>query len=238
MKPMTRFLILFLLMSLFSSAQAQNGEKGASLLPELRTHLQQLEAEFDQIPQSRKAFLMEAAQEMVNLYQLELKLVYVCTHNSRRSQMAQMMAQAAASYYGVKATAFSAGTEITAFHPNAIEALKRVGFRIAPAGLPTPFNPTYNVIIEPAKPPVKAFSKKLHEEGTPGGFYVAIMVCDQADKECPMIRGSILRMSLPYVDPKDTDGKPEQNATYDARLREIGREQMFLLSEVARLQKS
>ena len=44
-----------------------------------------------------------------------VRLIFICTHNSRRSHMAQLWAQTAAAYHGVAAIeTFSGGTEATA----------------------------------------------------------------------------------------------------------------------------
>ena len=52
----------------------------------------------------------------------EVSLVFICTHNSRRSHMAQVWAQAAAHQFGIDHVhTFSGGTEKTAFNSNAVK---------------------------------------------------------------------------------------------------------------------
>ena len=66
------------------------------------------------------------------------ELVFICTHNSRRSHMAQLWAQAAAAYYGIpNVIAYSGGTEVTAFNSRAVKTMEELGFRIRPGVLKT-----------------------------------------------------------------------------------------------------
>jgi hypothetical protein len=59
------------------------------------------------------------------------RLTFICTHNSRRSQMSQIWAEAAAARFGVSGVeTYSGGTEATAFNPRAVAAMGRAGFRI------------------------------------------------------------------------------------------------------------
>jgi arsenate reductase (thioredoxin) len=59
------------------------------------------------------------------------------------------------------------------------------------------------------------------------------MTCDEADQDCPFVKGAALRISLPYEDPKVADGTPEEAARYDARSRQIATEMLYLFSKVA-----
>ena len=53
-------------------------------------------------------------------------LIFICTHNSRRSQLAQVWAGTAARVFGIAGVeTFSGGTEVTAFNPRAIAAAER-----------------------------------------------------------------------------------------------------------------
>src|SRR5688572_18825313 len=74
---------------------------------------------FSQIPGERKKLLNNLSQFVEEKLKAgnEAKLIFICTHNSRRSHMAQLWAQAAAAYYGIfKVVAYSGGTEVTAFN--------------------------------------------------------------------------------------------------------------------------
>lgn len=59
------------------------------------------------------------------------ELTFICTHNSRRSHMGQIWAQAAAWHFGLNdVRTFSGVTEATAFNPRAVRALRELGVAI------------------------------------------------------------------------------------------------------------
>jgi hypothetical protein len=58
------------------------------------------------------------------------------------------------------------------------------------------------------------------------------MTCSHADKNCPSIQGASLRVSLPFEDPKVSDGTPEEAATYDQRAKQIATEMFYLFSRI------
>jgi len=159
-------------------------------------------------------------------------LVFVCTHNSRRSHMAQLLAAAAAKRKGLSnVRTFSGGTETTAFNPRAVAALQRVGFDIQKVSGGT--NPRYAVRFGPAAPPVEAFSKRFTEPPNPSRDFVAVMTCSQADAACPLVPGAAARLAVPYEDPKVADDTPEEAARYDERVAQIGRDLAWVFSVVA-----
>lgn len=158
------------------------------------------------------------------------KLVFICTHNSRRSHMSQLWAAAAAAYHGLDGVeTYSGGTEATAFNPRAVAALRRAGFAIeAGAGE----NPHYQVRYADGAPAQECFSKKYDDPFNPSDGFAAIMTCSAADSACPFVTGAAERMAIPYIDPKVSDGTPEEAATYDARVRQIATEMLYLFSQV------
>ena len=54
------------------------------------------------------------------------------------------------------------------------------------------------------------------------------MTCSSADEACPIIPGADFRLTLTYRDPKESDGTPEESATYDERCAQIAREMFHL----------
>lgn len=162
----------------------------------------------------------------------EPQLTFICTHNSRRSHLTQIWAQTAAAYYDVAGVkTFSGGTEATACNERTVAALKRAGFDINNS-TPDQKNPVYLVNYSPAAEPLRAFSKVYSGEGNPTSNFVALMTCDNADKNCPVVEGSVLRVPIPFVDPKVSDGTDKEAATYDERCRQIAREMFFLMKQV------
>ena len=101
---------------------------------DVMTYLQEATQAFDQIPNERKETLKELAafiREKQDNNE-EAKLIFICTHNSRRSHMSQIWASVAAQYYQIpNVQTFSGGTEATAFNPRAVAALQRAGLTIA-----------------------------------------------------------------------------------------------------------
>ncbi|MBX2798882.1 MAG: hypothetical protein KTR31_14495 [Myxococcales bacterium] len=161
----------------------------------------------------------------------EPALVFVCTHNSRRSHMAQLWAWAAAEHRGLPVRCFSAGTEATAFHPHAVRAMREVGFRVEAVATPE-VNPVYATSLGSCGP-VASFSKTLGHGSLPTEGFAAVMVCSSADESCPVVFGADVRISLPFDDPKDSDGTPEEATTYRARSLAIGREMAFVMARAA-----
>lgn len=163
----------------------------------------------------------------------EANLVFICTHNSRRSHMAQIWAQAAAFYFGKsKVRTFSGGTEVTAFSPRAVAALQRAGFRIDKRSEGE--NPVYDVRYSDRAPAMSAFSKLYSSPPNPRDDFCAVMTCAEAERNCPVVPGASLRVAVPYEDPKDYDGTAEESEVYDERCRRICREMFYVLSRVRR----
>ncbi|WP_090166059.1 low molecular weight phosphatase family protein [Neolewinella agarilytica] len=151
-----------------------------------------------------------------------LKLNFICTHNSRRSQIAQIWATVAAACYGKdELTAYSGGTEATALHPNVVHALQEIGFRVEQDG---DHNPKYSIYFSEQYPPLICWSKVYDDPANLTDSFIAVMVCAEADVGCPFIPSARKRIPLRYKDPKYTDGTPDESATYVRTALEIGAE--------------
>ncbi len=103
------------------------------MYPKIKSICDELILQFDSISTERKRVLTTISEyiQQKKSEGLPIQLMYVCTHNSRRSHFGQIWAAVAASYYGVlNVTTFSGGTEATAFNQNAIQALEEIGFQI------------------------------------------------------------------------------------------------------------
>ena len=203
------------------------------MLSNLQPKIDQLIKEFDQIPAQRK----EALQELARFVQNKKKaakpvyLNFICTHNSRRSHLAQVWAQAAAHHYDIKNVfCFSGGTEATAFYPRAVKAMQEAGFNIAKTKEGD--NPVYEVRFASEAPPIIAFSKKYDDPFNHNKDFAAIMTCSNADENCPLVLGASSRIALTYDDPKEFDGTPQEEAKYKERVLQIGREILYAFSQV------
>ncbi len=204
------------------------------LLPELeRTIVRSLRE--DEIDEERRVLLVSLADHVVSKLAdgQSARLVFICTHNSRRSHMSQLWAQAAAAFYSVSGVeTFSGGIETTAFNPRAVAALRRAGFSIEPFS--DGKNPIYEVRFEPEMEPIQAFSKLYHSPPNPERGFAAIMTCSSADAACPRVAGADTRVALPYDDPNEADGTVRESEIYDERCRQIAREMLWVFSEVSR----
>lgn len=160
-----------------------------------------------------------------------IDIVFICTHNSRRSHLAQVWAQAMSFYYHIRGVdCYSGGTEETAVYPKVIETLSEQGFgtqKIADIN-----NPVYAIKYDENLHPVIAFSKKYDDEFNPANGYIAVMTCSEADGGCPFIAGAGLRISLPFEDPKISDDTLEQDQIYKDRSLQIGAEMSYVFSQI------
>ena len=159
----------------------------------------------------------------------EIRLNFICTHNSRRSQFSQIWAQTAAAYYGVEAFCYSSGVEVTAFNPRAVAAIQRDGFKVIQK---EGDNPVCFVFYSDDEDPIVTFSKVVDDAINATKNFVAVMTCDHADENCPVICGAERRFPLRFEDPKAFDDSPQEEFMYTERSRQIGAELMYLFKKV------
>lgn len=208
-------------------------QQEGKLFSKLVKAAEQFALESDQIAPDRKRTLMELATFVSGkVHAGEVaRLIFICTHNSRRSHMAQLWAQAAACYNRIEGVAcFSGGTEATAFNPRAVAAMQEAGFSIRQ--LSQGNNPLYEAKFSDDAPPLRVFSKKYSDPLNPASDFGAVMTCSHADANCPLVAGASERISLPYDDPKNSDGLPNEESVYRERARQIGCEIFFAFSKV------
>jgi arsenate reductase (thioredoxin) len=207
--------------------------KGIAMYPAVNEYLDQVCKEFDQIPAQRKQVLKNLAAYVRQKQQAGkiVQLNFICTHNSRRSQLSQIWAQVAAAYFGVDDVfTYSGGTEATAFHSNAVEALKATGLQIRKKEESD--NPIYEVWYTQNLPPMRAWSKVFSDKANPQNEFCAVMTCTHADENCPLVPGAELRITTPTEDPKAYDDTPLQRQKYEERCRQIAREMTYAFSMV------
>lgn len=196
----------------------------------IRHYLDELRDQFDSISKERKDILAKIAA-YVRSKKAEGKpvnLVYICTHNSRRSHFGQVWAKASAAYYGIEeVNTFSGGTEATAFNRHAIDALIRIGFEVKQ--MTDSGNPIYHVCHNDGEPSV-CFSKVYDDPRNPDSEFAAIMTCSDAEENCPFIPGVELRIGTTYDDPKAFDNTPLQDEKYDERCKQIALETFYAFS--------
>ena len=161
----------------------------------------------------------------------EVRLNFICTHNSRRSHLSQIWAQTMANYYQIENVfCYSGGTEATAMFPKVAETLTNQGFVILK--LSETENPVYAVKFAENEHAVVCFSKKYNDDFNPKSTFAAILTCDSADENCPIVYGAEARIPIKYEDPKKSDGTPEMNETYFNRSLEIATEMKFVFENL------
>jgi arsenate reductase len=110
------------------------------------------------------------------------KVLFICTHNAARSQMAEGYMRAK---YGDHYEAYSAGTEVTRVHPVAIGVMKEIGIDIS------------------------GHRSKLVDEFYGRGIDIAVTVCDPAGSVCPYFPAkTIIHQAFP--DPSGLAGSEEE----------------------------
>lgn len=188
---------------------------------------------FDPISYERKQTL----QPLIDYIQTKVtenkntNLNFICTHNSRRSHLSQVWAQAAAYFYQLKNVyCYSGGTEATALFPMAAKTLEKDGFEIEI--LSEGKNPVYAIKYAENEHPIVGFSKTFDHPFNPKSEFAAIMVCSDADANCPFIPGAEKRIPVKYDDPKAFDNTPKQAEKYKERSNQIAAEMLYIFSQV------
>jgi protein-tyrosine-phosphatase len=105
------------------------------------------------------------------------RVLFLCTHNSARSQMAEGLLRALG---GDCFEAFSAGTEATHVRPLAIRAMAELGIDIS------------------------CKESKTLDRYLDQSFDAVITVCDQANEACPVFFGTSIGVFLIRVKPRAT----------------------------------
>lgn len=176
---------------------------------------------------------LNVLNELVNYIQnsSETKLIFICTHNSRRSQFAQMWAQTAAAYFNSPVNCFSGGVEVTACNERTIASLERSGFKINKDN-EEPANPIYHVSFSDDAESNPLFSKIYDDVVNPSKKFAAVMTCSDADQNCPFIPGAEARIPLNYDDPKEFDDTANESTKYDERSIQIASEMFYVFSQL------
>lgn len=114
---------------------------------------------------------------------MKKKVLFVCTHNSARSQMAEGLLNYIC---GDKYEAYSAGSTPTKINPFSIEALKEIGIDISPH-----------------------YSKNT-EDFSGIKFDYVVTVCDNAKETCPFFPGAKKNIHKSFEDPSRAEGTDKE----------------------------
>lgn len=160
-----------------------------------------------------------------------IQIHFLCTHNSRRSHLAQIWAQVMAVYYGIpNVYCHSAGSEETAVFPMVIDRLQARGFVSVKLSQGT--NSVYGLKYSEEAPPIFVFSKDITHPLNPQTSFVAVMTCRDAEQSCPNVPGAEKRISIHYEDPKVYDGTEGMSSRYEERSRQIATEMKYIFSKL------
>ncbi|RAR47165.1 arsenate-mycothiol transferase ArsC [Flavobacterium lacus] len=185
------------------------------------------------VPNKRKEVLqplIDYLQKKVNGKQ-EIRLNFICTHNSRRSHLSQIWAQTMAFHFVIpNVYCYSGGTEATAMFPKVAETLVKQGFQIQT--LSQEQNPVYAVKFDENQHPIICFSKAFFDDFNPKSQFGAIMTCNHADQGCPMVFGADARFPITYDDPKAFDGTDLMDTKYAERSLQIASELFYVFSQL------
>lgn len=202
-----------------------------TLFPEIIKTIHNLRPET--ISDARKKILqpfIDFVQLKLNKKQ-EIRLNFICTHNSRRSHLSQIWAQTMAQYFNIKNMyCYSAGTEETALFAMVAETLIKSGFKIH--SISEGNNPVYVIKMGQNTHPIIGFSKTIESPFNPKTNYAAILTCNSANEACPIIMGAEKRIPITFNDPKIFDNTPQQAEKYYERSLQIATEWRYVFREV------
>lgn len=199
----------------------------------MKKTFEQVVHRFDtQIISPQRKLTLDVLVDFIQTQLLQKNLVrlnFICTHNSRRSQFAQLWACFMSSYYRVNSASFSGGVQTTAFNERVIACLKSQGFDIN--SLSSGENPHYALSYEDVQLGTY-FSKHYQDSPNPKAEFAAVMTCSDADHNCPIIPGAIQRIPLRYQDPKQFDQTTEEKQGYLKKSIEIATEMKYVFMSV------
>ena len=115
-----------------------------------------------------------------------MRVLFLCTHNSSRSQMAEGLLRARG---GGQYQVFSAGTHPRSVHPLAIQAMAEIGIDISPAA---------------------GHRAKGMDEFVGQPMDLVVTVCDEAAEECPFFPGARRQEHWSFPDPSAATGTEEE----------------------------
>ncbi|HLV97046.1 MAG TPA: arsenate reductase ArsC [Ktedonobacterales bacterium] len=126
-----------------------------------------------------------------------MRVLFLCTHNSSRSQMAEGLLRARG---GTAFEVFSAGTHPRSIHPLAIRALAELGIDISEAA-------GYR-------------AKGIEEFAHQSPMDVVVTVCDEAAEECPFFPGARRQEHWGFPDPSAATGTEEERLAVFRQVRD------------------
>lgn len=156
-------------------------------------------------------------------------LNFICTHNSRRSQLSQLWAAVLGHYHKLALSTYSGGVEITACNERVITALRTQGFKVNQTGA---YENLFYTISWGEVSFGAYYSKLYNDSSSPTKDFAAVMTCAHADENCPFIAGAEERIPLRYEDPKRFDNTENEAEAYLNKSIEIATELHYIFSNL------
>ena len=179
----------------------------------IEAYLQKIES--PDIPKSRMETLDTLSAYLKSKLERGIRpqLNFICTHNSRRSQLSQVIAKVMAECYLIPLNTYSGGMEVTEVHENVFRLLEEIGCQVKRIKADRS-----EILISYGddQMPIQLFSKKYQDVHNPSVNFAAVMTCSSAEETCPFIPNADQRISLPYDDPKKFDGTEREAEAYRA----------------------
>jgi len=152
----------------------------------------------------------------------KLNLVFICNHNSRRSQFSEIWGNVLSGYYKKNIKIFSAGIIKTEVFSQVIKSLKRIGFKI------TKNENLY--LFQYLNININLYSKILSDIKI--NNFISITTCSEADASCPIDLRSKLNLKLLYQDPKIYDNSKNEEIEYDSTCLKIASELNYIFKNI------
>ena len=187
------------------------------------------------LEKNRKNKLVKLAQVIKRNHEQKntVKIIFICTHNSRRSQFSQVWAYISALYFKLDFLEFySGGTEMDSVNLNVINALSNSGLKIEKTHKGRAI---YLLKSFKKDKGINLYSKVYNSKLNPSEHFIAIMTCSDADQMCPVIKGAYKKISLPYSDPRVADNTILEKEVYNQTCSIIAKEMFYLMKQVKKI---
>ncbi len=126
-----------------------------------------------------------------------MRVLFLCTHNSSRSQMAEGLLRARG---GNRYRAYSAGTHPRSVHPLAVKVMAELGIDIGEAA--------------------GHRAKGIEEFSSEPPMDLVVTVCDEAAEECPYFPNARQQKHWSFPDPSAAPGSEEERLAFFRRVRD------------------
>ncbi|MEW6772578.1 MAG: protein-tyrosine-phosphatase [Bacteroidota bacterium] len=161
----------------------------------------------------------------------EVNLIFICVQNSRRSHLAQVIAQHQAFLNNIKNIhCYSGGVEVTRIHPNTLKTLEKLNYKIYQKSGGE--NPVYELFYDSQQPPILLYSKAFEEVTKQLKEFAAVMVCSETETNCPYVPEAEKKILIPYDDPKSADASANPLEKYLSVAHQIESEMKYVFSNI------